>query len=42
MGSQVALMHDNGLIHGDLTTSNFMLQGPDHALVRAWYEPVIS
>ena len=27
-------MHDNGLIHGDLTTSNFMLQGPDQALVR--------
>ena len=33
MGRQVALLHDNSLVHGDLTTSNFMLQEPDKALV---------
>ena len=26
-------MHDNGLIHGDLTTSNFMLEGSSQSLV---------
>ena len=31
---QVALLHDGGLIHGDLTTSNMLLRAPDNELVR--------
>ena len=33
IGRLVALMHDGGLIHGDLTTSNMLLRSPDNQLV---------
>ncbi|CAK0780705.1 hypothetical protein CVIRNUC_005146 [Coccomyxa viridis] len=33
IGRQVALLHDGGLIHGDLTTSNMLLRAPDSELV---------
>ncbi len=29
VGEAIALMHENGLIHGDLTTSNVMVKGKD-------------
>ncbi len=29
IGKAIALMHENGLVHGDLTTSNIMLQGKE-------------
>lgn len=29
----MALLHDGGLIHGDLTTSNMLLRNPDNKLV---------
>ena len=29
----MALLHDGGLIHGDLTTSNMLLRSPDNKLV---------
>lgn len=29
IGNQLALLHDIGIIHGDLTTSNFMLRNGD-------------
>lgn len=31
IGSSIALLHAAGIIHGDLTTSNMMLQGHPHA-----------
>ena len=34
IGRLVALLHDGGLIHGDLTTSNMLLRAPDNELVR--------
>lgn len=33
IGRYVARMHENGLIHGDLTTSNMILVGPKQDLV---------
>lgn len=33
MGKVVAVMHDGGLVHGDLTTSNMMVRTADGALV---------
>lgn len=33
VGRAVAMLHDGGLVHGDLTTSNMMLRDSDHALV---------
>ena len=33
IGRLVALLHDGGLIHGDLTTSNMLLRSPDNTLV---------
>ncbi len=33
IGRLVALLHDGGLIHGDLTTSNMLLRSPDNKLV---------
>ena len=34
IGRLVALLHDGGLIHGDLTTSNMLLRDPHNELVR--------
>ena len=33
IGRVVALLHDGGMVHGDLTTSNMLLKG-DSSLVR--------
>eukprot|EP00455_Lapot_gusevi_P035544 TRINITY_DN3936_c0_g1_i1.p1 TRINITY_DN3936_c0_g1~~TRINITY_DN3936_c0_g1_i1.p1 ORF type:complete len:200 (-),score=17.82 TRINITY_DN3936_c0_g1_i1:125-724(-) len=33
LGQCVAQMHDAGIVHGDLTTSNFMLRSPSNSLV---------
>lgn len=33
VGAVVASMHDGGLIHGDLTTSNLMVRTSDKAVV---------
>lgn len=33
VGKAVAIMHDGGLVHGDLTTSNIMLRTSDAAVV---------
>ena len=34
IGEAIAMMHDGGLVHGDLTTSNLMVRSDDNALVR--------
>lgn len=34
VGRAVAGIHDGGLVHGDLTTSNLLLRSSDKALVR--------
>jgi len=36
IGEAVATLHDGGLIHGDLTTSNMLVRHADGALVRSW------
>ncbi len=36
IGEAIAKIHDGGLVHGDLTTSNLMVRGSDQALVRAY------
>ena len=36
IGKAVALLHDGGVVHGDLTTSNMILRESDGALVRAY------
>lgn len=33
IGRLVALLHDGGLIHGDLTTSNMLIRSPHNSLV---------
>lgn len=33
VGRVVAIMHDGGLVHGDLTTSNLLVRDSDHAVV---------
>ena len=33
IGRAVAMMHDADVVHGDLTTSNMMLKGPDSTLI---------
>ena len=33
VGRAVAKLHDGGLVHGDLTTSNMMLRAADQLLV---------
>ena len=33
VGRLVALLHDGGMVHGDLTTSNMMLRESDGSLV---------
>lgn len=33
MGRTIARLHDGGLVHGDLTTSNMMLRDADQQLV---------
>lgn len=33
IGQAVAVLHDAGIVHGDLTTSNMLLQDPDMRLV---------
>jgi serine/threonine protein kinase len=35
IGEALAVLHDGGLVHGDLTTSNLMVRSRDTALVRA-------
>jgi RIO-like serine/threonine protein kinase len=35
VGRTVAVMHDGGLVHGDLTTSNMIVRAVDTALVSA-------
>jgi TP53 regulating kinase and related kinases len=35
IGEALAVLHDGGLVHGDLTTSNLMVRTRDTALVRA-------
>ena len=35
IGEALAILHDGGLVHGDLTTSNLMVRSRDTALVRA-------
>ena len=35
MGKEIARLHDGGLVHGDLTTSNMILRASDRQLVRA-------
>jgi tRNA A-37 threonylcarbamoyl transferase component Bud32 len=35
IGEAVATLHDGGLIHGDLTTSNMLVRDSDGALVCA-------
>ena len=37
IGRLVALLHDGGLIHGDLTTSNMLIRSPDNQLVSVAY-----
>jgi tRNA A-37 threonylcarbamoyl transferase component Bud32 len=39
VGRAVARMHDGGLVHGDLTTSNMLVRASDGALVRALPRP---
>ncbi len=34
VGRAVARLHDGGMVHGDLTTSNMILREADGALVR--------
>ena len=34
IGRAVAQLHDGGVVHGDLTTSNMILREPDGMLVR--------
>lgn len=34
IGSAVAALHDGGIVHGDLTTSNLLVRAADNALVR--------
>ena len=34
VGEAVAVLHDGGLVHGDLTTSNMLVRESDGALVR--------
>ena len=34
IGRAVALLHDGGMVHGDLTTSNMILRDNDQQLVR--------
>lgn len=36
VGRAIAKLHDGGLVHGDLTTSNMMMRSADRQLVRAW------
>lgn len=33
VGAAAAALHDGGLVHGDLTTSNLLVRDPDNALV---------
>ena len=33
IGRLIAVLHDGGLVHGDLTTSNMMVRQPDKAVV---------
>lgn len=33
IGEAVAVLHDGGMVHGDLTTSNLMVRSRDNALV---------
>ena len=33
IGEQIARLHDGGIVHGDLTTSNFMVRDEDGAIV---------
>ena len=33
MGKEIARMHDGGLVHGDLTTSNMIVRQPDKQVV---------
>ena len=35
MGREIARMHDGGLVHGDLTTSNMLVRQPDKQVVGA-------
>ena len=35
IGQQLAMLHDGGLVHGDLTTSNMLLREADKKLVGA-------
>jgi TP53 regulating kinase and related kinases len=35
IGEALAVLHDGGLVHGDLTTSNLMVRSRDTALVSA-------
>lgn len=35
VGRTIAKLHDGGLVHGDLTTSNMMLRTADKQLVRS-------
>lgn len=37
IGRLVALLHDGGLIHGDLTTSNMLIRSSDNQLVSVAY-----
>ena len=34
IGSAIATLHDGGIVHGDLTTSNLLVRAADNALVR--------
>ena len=36
IGRAVATLHDGGLVHGDLTTSNMIIREGDQQLVRCW------
>ena len=38
LGEQVALLHDNNIIHGDLTTSNVILKSPSQSTSEAVYQ----
>lgn len=40
VGRTVALMHDGGLVHGDLTTSNLLVRKSDGAVVSSAHQPV--
>ena len=35
IGRAVAVLHDGGLVHGDLTTSNMLVRDADKAVVRS-------